>query len=89
MYYIDMGSRSDIELWLILTDPIEARNYISSFDWSLPPDMRPDKVVLDSGRVIYFKHMSDQDAVTAAMELLRSVEIPMIMREKAYEQWEH
>lgn len=85
-----MGSRrEDVDLWLILADPEEARRYISKYDWNLPPDMRPDKVVLDSGRVIYFKTMTDQDAVVAAMAVLRDCEIPMIMREKNYEQWEH
>lgn len=84
-----MGSREDKDLWLILTDPVEARRYIKDFDWSLPPDMRPNKVVLESGRVIYFSEMTDEDAVVAAMELLRSVEIPMIMREKSYSFWEH
>ena len=84
-----MAPRNDIDLWLILTDPKEARDYIKNFDWRLPIEMQPSELMLDSGRVIHFKSMSDSDAVVAALELLRSVEIPEVMREKNIAKWEH
>ena len=78
-----MGSRrEDVDLWLVLTDPICARRFIADFDWSCPPEWRPDKVVLDTQRVIYFDNMTDEDAVVAAMALLRDVQIPLEVREK-------
>ncbi len=84
-----MGSRrEDVELWLVLADPICARKFIADFDWSCPPEWRPSKVVLDTGREIYFAEMTDEDAVIAAMALLRDVQIPMEMKEKNLQYWE-
>ena len=84
-----MANRDRVELWLLLTDPKEARKYIGDFDWNLPPKLRPDQIMLDSGKVIKFKNMTDDEAVVAASMLLRDVEVPMIMRSKQLEQWEH
>lgn len=84
-----MASRADVDLWLILTDPEEARKYIAAFDWSCPPEYRPNHIVLESGREIYFSIMSDEDAVIAATAILRDVEIPIVLREKNLIQWEH
>ncbi len=80
--------REDVDLWLVLTNPACARKFIADYQWACPPEWLPDKVVLDNERVIYFKTMSDEDAVVAAMEILRSVEIPLVMRTKQLEMWE-
>lgn len=77
-----MRSRNDIELWLKITDPKKAREYIAQFDWGCPEHWRPTQVFLNSGREIVFKNMSDEDAVIAATTLLRDVQIPVEMREK-------
>lgn len=83
-------ARADVDLWLILTDPVEARNYISTFDWNCPPQERPKKCVIqETGREITFATMSDEEAVVAAMEILRQCEIPMVMAEKNLAAWEH
>ncbi len=84
-----MRTKEQIEIWLLLADPVEARRYIEEFDWCMPPELCPDKVCLDSGRIIYFTNMNDEDCVIAAMEILRSIEVPRIMREKSYELHEH
>lgn len=74
--------REDIDLWLVLTDPVCARKFIDEFDWSCPPEWRPDKVVLDNERAIYFEKMTDDEAVVAATALLRDVQVPMEMIER-------
>jgi hypothetical protein len=74
--------REDVDLWLVLTDPKCARKFIEDFDWNCPPEYIPDRVVMDTDRVIFFDKMDDSEAVVAAMELLRSVQIPIEMREK-------
>ena len=74
--------REDIDIWLRLGNPFEARRFIHEFNWNCPPEWRPDKVVTDSGRVIFFEDMTDAEAVVAAMEILRSVQIPYEMSEK-------
>lgn len=81
--------REDVDLWLVLTDPICARKFINTYDWNCPPEWRPDKVVLSEDRVIRFEDMSDEDAVVAATAILRDVEVPMVMRTKNLEMWEH
>lgn len=81
-------ARGDVDLWLILTDPIEARNYIKAFDWNCPPEYRPDKIILDSGRTVNFNTMTDEEAVVAATAILRDVEVPMVMLEKDLQNWE-
>lgn len=81
-------AREDVDLWLVLTDPIEARRYIAEFDWNLPPDLRPTTIYLDTGRQVDFKTMSDEDAVVAATAILRDLEVPMVMREKQLQMWE-
>lgn len=83
------SSRNHIELWLRLTDPAKAREYIAAYDWNLPPHIRPNKLYMDSGRTIYFDKMTDEEAVLAATTILRDVEVPMIMRDKQFELWEH
>lgn len=74
--------REDVDLWLVLTDPVCARKFIADFDWSYPPEWRPDKVVLDTQRVIYFDNMTDEEAVIAATALLRDIQCPLEMRER-------
>lgn len=73
-------AKEDIDLWLILGDPVEARKYIEDFDWRLPE--RPGQITMEGGRTIYFESMSDEDAVIAAMAILRDIEIPRIEREE-------
>lgn len=80
-----MATREDLELWLILTNPSEARDYIRTFDWACQSHLRPTEITLNSGRKIDFRHMTDDDAVVAAMELLRTIEIPMVMSQKQFE----
>ncbi len=82
-------AREDLELWLVLEDPECARQYVKNFDWDLPPAMRPDKIILDNHREILFKNMTDEEAVLAAITLLRDVEVPLVMRAKNLERWEH
>ncbi len=86
--YSGMAKREDIDLWLLLTDPVQAREYIARFDWSCPPEYRPTEIMLDSGRRIDFKDMSDQDAVVAATQILRDVEVPLVIRERNLQLWE-
>lgn len=85
-----MGSkREDVDQWLILEDPVNAREYIRTFDWNCPPQFRPGNITLNSGRTIYFETMTDEEACAAAACLLRDVEVPMVMRQKQLEMWEH
>jgi hypothetical protein len=51
--------------------------------------MQPSELMLDSGRIIHFKSMSDSDAVVVALELLRTFEVPEVMKEKNFAKWEH
>jgi hypothetical protein len=78
--------REDIELWIVLTDPLCAREFIAKFDWNCPPEYVPDHIIVNDGepeaRKILFKNMNDDDAIVAAMELLRTVQIPQEMRER-------
>ena len=69
-----MAIRSDLELWLVLTDPKEARHYIRFFDWQQP--YIPDKIEIDSGRMVDLSCMSDSDAVVVALFLLRTYQVP-------------
>jgi hypothetical protein len=83
----DMAARrEDCDLWLVLTDPQCAREFIAKFDWNCPPEFIPDHVIVNDGepeaRKILFKNMTDEDAVVAAAEILRAVQIPQEMREK-------
>lgn len=73
-------SRSDIELWLVLTHPDEARHYIKFFDWRQP--FIPDKIEVDSGRMISLHDMCDGDAVVVALFLLRKYQVPREEAEK-------
>lgn len=82
-YHRAMASRrEDVDLWLVLTDPQCARQFIRDFDWNCPPEWRPDKVVMGEDRVIFFNDMTDEDAVVAAMALLRDVQVPIELRNK-------
>jgi hypothetical protein len=80
-------AREDIDMWLVLTDPNEARHYIEFFDWRQP--FPPDFVEIDSGRCIYLKNICDEDAVVLAAFLLRAFQVPREMAEKNIAQWEH
>ncbi len=84
-----MASRYDAELWVALTDPDKARDYISGFDWDLPPAMRPNWIFLENDRQVFFSEMTDEDAVKVATIILRDVEVPRVMRQKQFERWEH
>lgn len=81
-----MASRKDLELWVVLTNPVEARHYVEHFNWNLPRHLCPTEITLDSGRKIDFLTMSDDEAVVAAQALLRDVEIPLIMNQKQFEE---
>lgn len=74
-------SRDDLELWLVLTNPYEARHYIQFFDWGKYP--APDVVEVESGRAIYMQELTDEDAVVVAQHLLRTVQVPREMEKKA------
>lgn len=84
-----MASRNSIELWLLVTDPDRAREYIARFDWNCPEQLRPDQITLDNGRIINFAKMSDEEAVIAATALLRDFEVPLVMKTKNLQPWEH
>ncbi len=80
------SSRDQCDLWLVLTDPQCARIYISNFDWQ---DFHiPDRIEVDSGRMIDLVDISDADAVVVASFLLREYQIPREMADKNLEQWE-
>lgn len=84
-------AKEDIDLWLILGDPKEARRYINDFDWRLAPGMPPPKYyVTNEGREFHFESMTDEDAVVVAMAMLREIEIPRVQNEEAcYLRWTH
>ena len=69
-----MRAKKDLELSLY--DPVAAREYIKKFDWGVTEPLRPRSFVLDSGREIYFRTMSDPEAVMIALTILRGIEIP-------------
>jgi hypothetical protein len=80
-----MANSKELELWVILADPSEARHYIKHFDWSCLSHLRPTEITTDSGRKIDFRTMNDDEAVIAAMEILRKVQVPMEMNQKQFE----
>lgn len=80
-------AREDVELWLILTNPFEARHFIEYFDWRQP--FPPDFIEIDTGRCIYLHSLSDEDAVALALFLLRTFLVPRELAEKNLAQWEH
>lgn len=86
-----MGSRrQDVDLFLLLTDPLEARKWIANYDFSLPPYLRPDHFyVEETGRIVFFETMEDDEAVIAAQAILRQREVPMAMMEKREHEWAH
>lgn len=85
-----MGSRrEDVDLWLVLTDPKDAREFIDDYNKALPPHLQIQRVELETNRTIYLRTMSDEDAVVAATHILREFEIPHVMNTKALEKWEH
>jgi len=75
-----MPSRADVDMDLVLNDPICAREYIEEFDWS--PLDPPKFVVWGADEKIYFASMSDKEAVIAAHIILRDVEKPREYRKK-------
>lgn len=84
---IRMASQYDLELWVVLTDPAEARHYINTFDWRQP--FIPQRIEVDSGRMIDLEGLSDEDAVVVASFLLREYQIPREMAEKNLAMYEH
>lgn len=72
-----------------LQDPSEARKYIDSFDWG--PIPKPKCIVLTAEKSVPLEgdQLSDEDAITAAICILRDVEIPLVMRTAQYECWGH
>ena len=80
-------AKNDLEKMLL--NPAAARKYIADFDWQMPNNLRPNRILLDSGRDIIFSDMTDEDAVLVAMELLKSIEIPRAIKEFALEWWTH
>lgn len=78
--------REDCDLWLVLTDPKCAREFIAKFDWNCPSEYVPNHIIMNEGepdeRKILFNNMTDEDAVVAAMAILRTVQIPQEMRER-------
>lgn len=83
------SSREDVDLWLVLTNPKDARTFIDDYNRALPPYLRFERIELETQRVIWLKTMSDEDAVVAAAHILREYEIPHVMNTKALEKWEH
>ena len=81
--------REDVDLFLVLTDPKAARAYIRNFSWDMPADLIPREIVTNTGRVILFKSMTDDDAVAAALELARSIEVPRAEIEAQLAPYEH
>jgi len=79
-----MVSHKEVQVWLILADPDSARDYIRTFDFGVPANLRPTEITTNTGRTINFHTMTDEDAVVAAMELLRTIEIPLVMNEKQF-----
>lgn len=66
------------DLFIALTDPKNARAYIANFDWG---DLdAPKYVVWGVEEKIWFEKMTDDEAVIAALIILRDVEIPQAHR---------
>lgn len=83
-------AREEVELWLIIEDPIRARKYVITYEWAhLPGALRPDRIILDNEREIVFSNMSDEDAITAAITILRDIEVPIVMTQMMLEKWIH
>lgn len=80
---------AECDLERMLVNPAAARKYIADFDWQMPNNIKPNRIMLDSGRDIVFRDMTDEDAVTVAFELLKTVEIPRAIKEFALEWWTH
>ncbi len=75
------ASREQVDLWLVLTDPVCARVYIANFDWCQPEI--PDRIEVDTGRMIDLVNLTDEDAVVVAAFLLRNYQVPREMEEKS------
>lgn len=71
--------REDVDLEIVLQDPKCARLYVESFVWDCAP--APEYIVYGIDQKIWFKNMTDDEAVTAALTILRDIEIPRVWRE--------
>jgi hypothetical protein len=67
----------------------EARRFIDEFDWNPLP--KPPHIFFDLDRIIPLDNskISDDEAVTAALEILMSVMIPQAQRESQFAIWHH
>lgn len=74
------GRREDVDLHLVLQDPVCARKYIKDFDWGVPNP--PKYIVFGLEEKISFETMTDAEAVRAALIILKDIEIPMSFRTK-------
>jgi hypothetical protein len=74
-----MPRREEVDLSLALTDPSRARKYIEEFPWGAPLASLPEIFTTDEGRDINIKNMTDEEAVTVALDLLRNFEIPGVL----------
>lgn len=83
-----MGKK-DVDLYLKIQYPQGAREFIDNFDWS--PCDKPDHVFLNIDKSIPLDtaKMTDQEAIQAAIVIMRDVYIPSVKREKNLEMWEH
>jgi hypothetical protein len=80
-------AKHDLDLWLVLTEPFEARRFIYKFDWRQP--YTPGRIELDTGRIVDLENLSDNDAVVVALFLLRAYQVPRDMAEKSLLPYEH
>lgn len=79
--------RENVDLMLMLENPVCARKYIADFDWNMPDP--PKYIVYGIEEKIWFEKMTDEEAVLAAQIILRDVEIPQVWRTAQLEFWHH
>lgn len=83
------GRKEDVDLELVLQVPDCARQWVSAFDWdgfACPPQYMvygvDGKVYLD--QITDKERVTDDQAVMAALLILRGYEIPAVMKERDY-----
>lgn len=83
-----MGSRrEDVDLDLVLNDPVCARKFIADFEWACSPP--PQYVVYGIDQKIWFDRMTDEEAVAAAHMILNDVEKQMAWKTSQMQIWHH
>ena len=69
----------------------DAREFIATCDEHFAPCPKPPHIFYDLDRVIPLDNskISDEDAITAALEILHSVVVPEAWRQSQFQRWHH